>query len=79
VPEVVPLAMMRPGEEGVVVTVQGGFGMVRRLAELGLVPGARVRVESSAWGPVVVWVSGFRIAIGRGLARRVLVRVERGG
>jgi len=72
---IIPLALMKPGQEGVIVHVEGGFGVVRRLAELGLVPGARVRVESSYWGPVVVWVSGFRIAIGRGLARKVWVKV----
>ncbi|RLF13990.1 MAG: ferrous iron transport protein A [Thermoprotei archaeon] len=70
----IPLIMLNPGEEGEVVYIHGGWGILRRLAELGIYPGARVRMENKSWGPVVLWVSGVRIAIGRGMASRIYVR-----
>ncbi|MCD6510376.1 MAG: ferrous iron transport protein A [Thermoprotei archaeon] len=71
---VIPLLMLNPGEEGEVIQIDGGWGIVRRLAELGIYPGAIVRMMNKSWGPVVILVSGVRIAIGRGMARRILVR-----
>jgi len=67
---VIPLLMLNPGEEGEVIQIDGGWGIVR----LGIYPGAIVRMMNKSWGPVVILVSGVRIAIGRGMARRILVR-----
>ncbi|HIE47533.1 TPA: ferrous iron transport protein A [Candidatus Bipolaricaulota bacterium] len=76
--EVVPLTALEPGELARVFAVSGGRGATRRLAELGLTPGAAVRVLSAArGGPVLVEIRGSRIALGRGMAAKVLVR--RGG
>lgn len=46
-----------------------------RLARLGIVPGAEVEVISRApvGGPVLVQVNGARVALGRGVARKVVV------
>jgi ferrous iron transport protein A len=67
---------MRVGETGEIAYVRGGGGITRRLTELGLAPGMRVRMVSDAGsvGPVIVRVGDARIGIGRGMARRVLVR-----
>lgn len=71
-----PLTDLPPGTEGVLVEVHGGPGAALRLRRLGLRPGARVRtIALGPWGgPVLVEVDGCRVALGRGLARRVLVR-----
>ncbi|MCD6362176.1 MAG: ferrous iron transport protein A [Armatimonadetes bacterium] len=68
--------MLRNGDRAVVVGVQGGHGMQRRMADMGLIPGAEIEVTSDAnsTGPVIVRVFEARIAIGRGMARRVMVR-----
>jgi Fe2+ transport system protein FeoA len=51
----------------------------RRLSDLGLTPGTKVTVVKSAPfnGPLEVCVRGSRLAIGRGMASRILVDVER--
>ena len=50
----------------------------RRLCDLGLTPGTKVTVVKSAPfnGPLEVTVRGSRLAIGRGMANRILVDVE---
>jgi len=50
--------------------------MALRLARLGVRPGAVVRLVSSGpfSGPLLVEVEGLRVALGRGVARRILVR-----
>ena len=52
---------------------------VKRLTDLGLTPGTKVTVVKSAPfnGPVEVCVRGSRLAIGRGMASRILVDVKR--
>jgi Fe2+ transport system protein FeoA len=51
----------------------------KRLSDLGLTPGTKVTVVKSAPfnGPLEVCVRGSRLAIGRGMASRILVDVER--
>lgn len=53
----------------------GGHRLRRRLLEMGLVPGTEVEVLSSGWGRVVVRFRGSTVAVGRGLARRIIVEV----
>jgi len=52
---------------------------MKRLTELGLTPGTDVTVVKSApfKGPLEVTVRGSRLAIGRGMASRILVDVKR--
>lgn len=66
-------------EQGVVRSVEGGRGLVSRLSSMGLRPGVSVRLVCSqpARGPVVVEVGGrMRIALGRGMARKVIVEIK---
>ena len=60
-----------------VVEVSGDHGATRRLAHLGIHVGARVHVLRLAplGGPILVEVSGSTVAVGRGLARKVSVRM----
>ena len=63
-----------------VVTVMGGWGAQRNLAALGLVPGKKVRkiTVQPIGGPVMVQiVGGGKVAMGRGMAAKVVVRRER--
>ena len=69
-----PLALLPEGREAVVVGVVAGRGLRRRLAEVGFVRGEVVKVLRSGPGPVLVLVKGSRIALGRGVAMKVLVR-----
>jgi len=72
----IPLCDLTPGQEGRVRAVLGpGRGVRLRLGALGIRPGAVVRLISSGpgYGPVLLEVDGARVALGRGLARRILV------
>jgi ferrous iron transport protein A len=70
------LTELKPGDQGTVVGVKGGRGMQSRLRSLGLVEGQTLRKLSAlAWGgPVVVEVKRTQVAIGRGMAAKILVR-----
>lgn len=69
-----PLSMATPGQEVRLVAVRGGWGIRRRLAEMGLTPGETLRViQSGPSGPLVIAVRGFRLALGRGMAHRIEV------
>jgi Fe2+ transport system protein FeoA len=60
-----------------VLAVTGDLAANRRLAQLGLLVGAQMQVLKSApmGGPVLLEVRGSTVAVGRGLARSVTVRV----
>ena len=69
-----PLSMVSPGDTVEVAAVRMGWGLQRRLADLGLTPGVRVRVVSSGKpGPVVLDVRGSRLALGYGVAHKIMV------
>jgi len=71
------LARMAAGEKSTIVAVRVGWGMQRRLADLGLTPGTEVRMISSGRpGPVVLEVRGSRLALGQGVAEKIIVRPE---
>ncbi len=54
--------------------IQGGRGLVGRLCSMGLVPGTEVKVVGGRrGGPVIVGLRGCRIAIGCGMANKVMV------
>ncbi len=58
-----------------VTAVQGGHGLRRRLSCLGFAEGDTIRVLSHAAfrGPLLVEARGARIAVGRGVARKITV------
>jgi len=61
-----------------VVSLQAGFGMVRRLATLGIEPGMELTVVQNRFaGPVLVQVDQVPVAVPRGMATRVFVEPER--
>jgi ferrous iron transport protein A len=72
---VIPLSRMVAGQSGRVVQVQGGQGMINRLSALGIRPGKRVTKISSVFmrGPVTIQVGNGQVAIGYGMAKRIVV------
>lgn len=87
-----PLTELKDGESGAITSLhvrQGlrrrhgrgdrGWGLERRLMDMGLTPGITVKVVKSAPfnGPLEVLVRGSRLVLGNGMARRILVEVER--
>ncbi len=72
----IPLAMVSLGEVVTVVGVRAGWGLTRRLADMGLVPGTTLRViNRQVPGPVIIEIRGSRLVLGYGMAQRILVEV----
>jgi ferrous iron transport protein A len=73
---VAPLTNLCEGEKGIIVKASGGFGLVRRLAEMGLTPGVEVKLvrKCAFHGPLQVEVRGVTLALGYGVASKVLVK-----
>lgn len=85
------LSDLKNGERGVVISIGTGrgrgdagragrdWGFRKRLEDMGLTPGTEVTVVRSApfRGPLEVHVRGSRLAIGRGMANRILVEAKR--
>jgi len=69
---------MRSGQSGVVVQIQGGPGLVNRLNSLGIRPGKRITNISSMImrGPITIQVDRAQVAIGFGMARRIIVELD---
>lgn len=71
----VSLSALCPGEQGIVLELAGGRGLLGRMTSLGFTPGAEVTVlQNFGHGPLIAQVRGARIALGRGEAGRILVR-----
>ena len=71
-----PLSQLRAGVAARVVQVAGGNGLVNRIACLGFTPGAEVTLlQNYGHGPLIVCVRGSRLALGRGEAEQILVKV----
>jgi len=74
VAQLMPLPMVSPGEVVQVADIRGGWGLTRKLADMGLLPGTNIRVVNNQMpGPVVIEVKGTRLALGYGMAQKILV------
>ena len=72
-----PLLDLKIGRKGIIGKIVGGRTACKRLNELGLIPGVEVEmVNKIASGPVMIKVKGSKLALGRGLASKVLVIIE---
>ena len=69
---------MQTGQSGIVVQIQGGHGMVSRLSALGIRPGKRITKVGSMLmrGPVTIKVDRAQVAIGFGMASRIIVELD---
>ena len=63
------------GTRAVVSELQGGRGFASRLAGMGITVGCQIEVlQNPAHGSLLVLVRDTRIALGRGVASKILVR-----
>lgn len=72
------LAAMHAGEKGKVVEIIGGKGFINRLEALGIVPGAEIEKisEQIMHGPVVIKIGNTQVALGYGMAQKIMIKVE---
>lgn len=77
--DILPLSSVLSGTSVIVVSISGGRGVRMKLAGMGLSEGMRIRVlNARRSGPCVILVGNTRLALGRGMAKKLLVREEDG-
>ena len=68
-----PLTSITVGRVVRLSKINAGRRLVHRLTELGLTPGVELKVIQDNGGPLLIYVRGSRIAIGRGIASKIQV------
>jgi len=72
----IQLTELTIGQQARIVEIAGGHHMLARLARMGIHNGIKLSIVSTPIikrGPVVVSVSGAQVAIGHGMAMRIMV------
>lgn len=76
---VMSLNQLKPGQKAQVVALAGGRSVQNRLVGMGLNVGCLVEILRSPngrGGPALVATGGTRLAIGHGMASRIIVAVD---
>jgi len=73
------LGQMEAGQTGTVIQILGGRGLIRRLDALGIRPGKKITKVSSMFfrGPVTFRSDHTQVAIGFGMANKILVEIDK--
>jgi ferrous iron transport protein A len=73
-----PLGQMKMNQKGIIVQIAEGRGFNSRLAAMGIRIGNEVTKVSSMLmaGPIVVRVGNTEIALGFGMAQKIIVEVN---
>ncbi|MCE4618332.1 MAG: ferrous iron transport protein A [Desulfurococcales archaeon] len=75
--EAFPLSMAKPGDKVVVKAIMAGQGAYYRALSLGIAPGTTIEVVENTlqypWSPIIIKVRGVEIALGRGMAHKIIV------
>jgi len=75
--KLIPLDYVQVNRKAKIVSINGGYGIRQRLYEMGLTPGTEVVIISNTGrGPLLISTRGITLAIGRGVARKILVEVN---
>jgi ferrous iron transport protein A len=69
------LTELKNNAEGVISSIDGGTGVKDKLEGLGIRKGIKIRKLSSQLfrGPVIIMINGRQVALGNGLARKIMV------
>ncbi len=68
------LSRVNAGKEVIIQDINGGRGIRSKLYSLGLIPGAKLTIlRGNCAGPTMIAVKNSKLAIGRGMARKIIV------
>ena len=70
-----PLTMLPPGKEAIINMCKAKESTKKFLEGLGIIPGVPVSVISEINGNLILNVKGARLAINKGIAQQLLVRM----
>ncbi len=68
-----PLALAKLGEEGIIKKIGGSPQIKKHLENLGFVVGGSVTVVNSLGGNVIVNVKETRVAVSEEMARKIMI------
>jgi len=76
---ILDLTQLKLGQKGIVAEIQGGMGVIRRLESMGIRQGKKITKISAQFlrGPQTLKVDNLQVAIGFGMARKILIEVEK--
>lgn len=70
-----PLSLVPPGKEVILVAIRGGRNLRTRLTNMGLNEGMKFRVlQTQRPGPCIILVGDTRLILGYGMAQKILVK-----
>ena len=74
----ITVSKMKPGQTGKIIEIQGGQGLGTRLSALGIIPGRKLTKISEMLmrGPVTVKTGSTQVAIGHGMADKIIVEPD---
>jgi DtxR family transcriptional regulator, Mn-dependent transcriptional regulator len=77
--DIVPITDLQPNQKGIIAFLRGGRKAIQRLSDLGLTPETEVTLvrKASLGGPIEVSVRRTTLAVGRGIADNIFVKVAR--
>lgn len=67
------LVCLKPNECARIKEISGGCKARKRLCELGLHKGANIKMVKNDFGPIILNLSGHKLALGRGIAHNVII------
>lgn len=72
----IPITDLNEGESGIIVSLTGGSAFQRKLRAIGIREGKTVKLlaKQPFDGPFVVEIDRRQTTVGRGMARRIIVR-----
>lgn len=70
---IIPLAFLQIGQNAVIKEIIGGRCLKRRLKEMGLAKGMIIKILKNDHGPLILALGNSRVALGFGMARKILV------
>ena len=78
---ILSLTEVSSGERGVISAIEGGYGLVSKLDAMGIRVGKEVTKVSEQWmrGPVLLRQGNTQVAVGFGMAQKILVEVCNNG
>jgi ferrous iron transport protein A len=73
--DILPITMVADKKDVIVVSIEGGWGFRKKLTDMGLKEGMKVKIlQSHRPGPCVVLSGNTRLALGYGMAHKILVK-----
>lgn len=69
------LLTLKQGDAGKVKLIDAGRCATRRLYEMGFNIGTPVKIIKNDAGPVIVSLAGNKVALGRGLAEKIILEM----